>query len=739
MTMLDLELEIGRSTGGSYPVVARVGGQVATSRLPVTSTPLAHPLGAVSSAVRASAAAPRPAATEDEPPVRDWGGQLFEALITGDVRDLYLAGRKRSHEQGAAMRLVLRVRPAELARLPWEFLADPDEQDYLGVGLTLLRHPEVLASRQPLQVAAPLRILGMVVRSDDQQDGGEARQRLGAALAGWERAGVVQLGWVAGQTAAALQDALNEGPWHAFHLAGPGIDDFSPLLIDHHTLRLVLFNVCGREDTSSDQVVAAATALTRQGMPAVVAMQFEISDLAESRFAQALYHSVATGLPVDIGVLRGRRAVRLAKKDTLEWGTPVLYLRAPEAPLFQGPAAPADQPSTPEPESRYAQALDAFWTGQWDQAAELLRKVLADRPDHPDAAAKLEQACQERDLAARYAEACAAADAEDWEEAIAGFAAVADADPTKVEVHDRLADARRQQEAAALRAQARQEVSDPIPSSPLLVPHPKTRRILHIRKEVNAVTFSPNGGLLATAGSKNVAQIWDTTGREVLSVGSKAWRRTMEGVVFSPDGWWLATASDDSTARIWDATSGDELLKVTHDAQVWGVAFSPDGRRLATASDDCTARIWDATSGDELLKVTHDNWVRDLAFSPDGRWLATAGVDRTARIWDTADGEELVTVTHDGLVVGVAFSPDGRWLATASDDHTAGVWDIVSGAQLATLAHDKPVRGVAFSPDGRWLATAGDDHTARTWAVSSGQQLATLTHDKPVRGVAFSP
>jgi len=741
MTTLDLELEIGRNTGGNYPVVARVGEQVATSQLPASSAPLAHQPGAVKTEVLASSQA-CVAASEDEQPMRDWGQQLFEALVTGDVRELYVASRQRSREQGSTMRLILRVRAAELAWLPWEFMFDPDWRGYLGVRLSLVRHPEVLVPRQPLPAATPLRILGMVVRPGDHNVD-EERQRLDAALAGWAREGLVELEWVAGQTSGDLKRALDGGPWHAFHFVGHGFDDFSQLLADHHTLRLVVLNACGAgSEQTSDGVGATAAVLLRQGIPAVVAMQFEISDPAEIQFAQTLYHSVATCLPVDIGVMRARRAVRLAKKDTLEWGTPVLYLRAPEAPIFTAATPPADSPedqaSASELEVLYDQALDAYWTEQWDQAAELLQQVLDHRPNHPDAAAKLEQACQERDLATRYAHACISLESGDWAQAIVGFARVSDADPTNLDAFDRLADARRAQDAAALLAQARRE--PPAPPLPRLEPRPEAERILHTRKEVNAVAFSPDGRWLATAGSKNVAQIWGTRrGREFLSVGSTTWRRNMEGVVFSPDGSRLATASGDCTARIWDATNGDELLKVTHDGPVWGVVFSPDGSRLATASDDCTARIWDATNGDELLKVTHENWVRDLAFSPDGRQLATAGVDRTARVWDTADGEELAKVTHDSLVVGVAFSPGGHWLATASHDCTARVWDATSGDELLKVTHDNLVVGVAFNPERHWLATASHDCTARVWDLTSEQEPAIVMHADQVWGVAFSP
>ncbi|HEY2723337.1 MAG TPA: CHAT domain-containing protein, partial [Pseudonocardiaceae bacterium] len=608
MTTLDLELEIGRGVGGSYPLLARMSGDevTATMRLPLTFTELDHRLTVIKDEVLASAVR-RPATGEDEQPARELGRELFEALLGDEVRELYAAGRARARADGGTLRLVLRVRPPELVRLPWEFMFDPGEQDDVGLSVSLARYPGVLAPRLPLPFEAPLRILGLVARPGEQHQADEEQQRLGAALAAVRREGLVELEWAAGRTVSDLQEALDRGPWHAFHFVGygggepvadqrtvalthvalthdagrdhlAGADDLTRLLADHDTLRLVVLNA---RDTgpggASEAFSAAAGKLVRGGVPAVVAMQFDITDPAAIVFAETLYHNVARFVPVDTGVMRARRAVRLAKRDTLEWATPALYLRNPEGLVFTGAAGPdrsGAQPAgtragRPEVESRYDEALAAFWAEQWDQAIALLHKVLALDPDHPDAGAKLEQASREQDLATRYAQTRAALDTGEWEQAVAGFAALAEADPAYLDVRDLLADARRRRDSADQADQADQAeqagdaVADPVPPPPELpriARQPEAGLIVHSRMELSAVAFSPDGARLATASNKNVAQIWDTaTGQELLTLGTKAWRRGMEGVAFSPDGDRLATASDDGTARIWDAGSGEEL------------------------------------------------------------------------------------------------------------------------------------------------------------------------------------
>jgi hypothetical protein len=66
-----------------------------------------------------------------------------------------MASGQRAREDEHVLRLVLRVHPSELARLPWEFLFDPRQQDYLGLTLPLVRSPHALAPRQRLRVPAP--------------------------------------------------------------------------------------------------------------------------------------------------------------------------------------------------------------------------------------------------------------------------------------------------------------------------------------------------------------------------------------------------------------------------------------------------------------------------------------------------------------------------------------------------------------------------------------------------------
>jgi hypothetical protein len=68
-------------------------------------------------------------------------------------------------------------------------------------------------------------------------------------------------------------------------------------------------------------------------VPAVLAMQFEISDDAACEFSEVFYTSLASGNPIE-SALGAARSALLNDRNFTEWATPVLFMRSTDGRLF---------------------------------------------------------------------------------------------------------------------------------------------------------------------------------------------------------------------------------------------------------------------------------------------------------------------------------------------------------------------------------------------------------------------
>jgi WD40 repeat protein len=112
----------------------------------------------------------------------------------------------------------------------------------------------------------------------------------------------------------------------------------------------------------------------------------------------------------------------------------------------------------------------------------------------------------------------------------------------------------------------------------------------------------------------------------------------------------------EGTAVVWDAGSGERLLTLSHEGEVWGVAWNQDESRILTWSGDNTAVVWDAASGERLQTLFHDDWVRGAAWNEDENRILTGSDDGAAKIWDVETGRLLWLAEPDGKGVTTA-----RW------------------------------------------------------------------------------
>lgn len=377
-----LEVCIGGGDQGTFRVdILRspAGEASATVHLPVQD--VLDRQADLQQAILASSARVRRAAGPNEQAVRAVGHTLFTALLgTGEVGQRYRSAAALAQARDEPLRVVVRIDTPWAAALPWEAMFDESRDTYSCTELGLVRHIPVPNALRPQVLDLPLRILGIVStpRGLPLLDVEREKEALETALGGAIRDGSVDVGWVTHATWPAIQDQLLDGIWHVVHFIGHG--DFDPArdqgvltLVDHagradevdaHRFvqllrgaqpmpRLVVLNSCsGAAASRIDLFSGTAATLVRQGVSAVVAMQYSITDDAAIAFSRGFYAALARGRAVDDAVSNGRRAIIGTGRATLEWVTPVTYLRGGEARIFQLPdvaTPPLPGPSGPSP------------------------------------------------------------------------------------------------------------------------------------------------------------------------------------------------------------------------------------------------------------------------------------------------------------------------------------------------------------------------------------------------------
>lgn len=422
MNYLDFEIKIQEDDEG-FTVSARspMGEAKEPLVIPFSQLELESRLQTLQIALLRSGSRRRRIRPPEFQAVQDFGQALFHMIFSGQIYSLYYESQREAAGQGRGLRLRLNIDSPDLATLPWEILYDSREGEYvcLSRNTPLVRYLDVGHPPQELVVTPPLRILGMIANPSGPSglpplDEAVEKERVERALSDLRRRGIVTLTWLEGQTWQDLQRTMRGGPWHIFHFIGHGgfdetrdeglimltDDEGKPypltatqlgrLLDDHRSLRLVVLNTCESARSGNLDVFASTAAtLIRRGLPAVLAMQYEITDQGAIQFSQAFYEALADGMSVDSAVSEARKAISLATADSVEWATPVLYLRAPTGRIFDvdrtaaplpsrepqpaGTLAPQEA-SAPGPETN-AEEQAAPWR-HWPSAAQILLALL---------------------------------------------------------------------------------------------------------------------------------------------------------------------------------------------------------------------------------------------------------------------------------------------------------------------------------------------------------------------------
>lgn len=270
---------------------------------------------------------------------------------------------------------------------------------------------------------------------------------------------------------------------------------------------------------------------------------------------------------------------------------------------------------------------------------------------------------------------------------------------------------------------------------------------------VSCVAASPNGKLVASAGSGAAVRVWDPASLRLHAfLGTSS---SMTAIAFSADSKLLASSAADGTVHVW--TIEDRSVKPLvvlrgPTTATYALAIAPDGKSVIAGGYDMFLRLWDLTAKEskekEKVAITaHAQPITSLAYSPDGRTVASGGQDGVLKLWDMKDNsprERFGVKEHTAAVSALAFSPDGKSLASGGNDATIRIWNVGQtkpAPKTMVKAHGSYVYALVYSASGKSLASCGNDATARLWDAGSAlrERAVFEGHAGPVTGVALSP
>jgi len=331
---------------------------------------------------------------------KDFGHRLFDSVFRDDVFACLNVSLNEARRRELGLRIRLRFADEtsdeptlsgaqkevlKLFALPWEYLYSPKLSLSFPAKISktpVVRYMQLDEPVRPLTVTGPLRILVMISSPDDYPPLDENKEwtNLNKAFAGLPNKDAVQLTKLEDATEANLAHELRTNAYHVFHFIGHGGydaetgDGFLIMergndaegqeskrvlgqrvngerladLLRNRLPRLAVLNACDAGRGSLMQPFGGtAQSLVRAGIPAVIAMQFEITDDAAVKFAKEFYRAVADYSPVDEALSYARMAMGDA-----EWGTPALYMRSEDGCIFtkwhDPPPPPPPVPPSPE-------------------------------------------------------------------------------------------------------------------------------------------------------------------------------------------------------------------------------------------------------------------------------------------------------------------------------------------------------------------------------------------------------
>ena len=217
-----------------------------------------------------------------------------------------------------------------------------------------------------------------------------------------------------------------------------------------------------------------------------------------------------------------------------------------------------------------------------------------------------------------------------------------------------------------------------------------------------------------------------------LFLGNIGHFHDMNCLTYSPDGQIIATGDDYGKVKLWNTTSGFCFVTFgDHTAPITDVMFSPQGASVFSSSLDGSVRAFDLVRYRNFRTFLPPQSAQYTCVAVDssGEVVCAGTMDPyEIHLWSVQTGRLLDVLTgHEGPISALTFSPTSTLLASGSWDRTVRLWDVYAKrVPTEVLHHPSDVLAIAFRPDGKQLAVTSLNGQIHFWEPSTGYLLSFL-------------
>ncbi|XP_066589608.1 actin-interacting protein 1 [Prorops nasuta] len=220
--------------------------------------------------------------------------------------------------------------------------------------------------------------------------------------------------------------------------------------------------------------------------------------------------------------------------------------------------------------------------------------------------------------------------------------------------------------------------------------------------------------------------------------------RFVQAVRYSPNGNLFASAGFDGKVFIYDGATSELVGEVgapAHQGGVYAVAWKPDGTQLLTASGDKTCKLWDVETRSIVSEFSMGSTVDDQQVSClwQGNHLLSVSLSGFINYLDVNNPEKPIRIIkgHNKPITVLTLSPDRSTIYTGSHDGYITNWNAQTGEndRVKGQGHGNQINGMKASNN--LLYTAGIDDTLRAvdMATNTYTETSNTKLDSQPRGL----